>query len=136
MQDHSPLSPEERRKQLASLSAAYGRDVAVKLQHRIDPWDFAGRVLRSVEALVPGAITRIAPTKYPMCRKAWELEVEHHGRSLESLAWGIYTDAIVRYLGADPARHMAIGLGYGLERLAAIRYDIDDIRRVELAKVG
>ena len=105
-------------------------------QHRIDPWDFAGRVLRSVEALVPGAITRIAPTKYPMCRKAWELEVEHHGRSLESLAWGIYTDAIVRYLGADPARHMAIGLGYGLERLAAIRYDIDDIRRVELAKVG
>jgi membrane protein len=44
MQDHSPLSPEERRKQLASLSAAYGRDVAVKLQHRIDPWEVVKRV--------------------------------------------------------------------------------------------
>ena len=31
MQDHSPLSPEERRKQLASLSAAYGPDAAKKL---------------------------------------------------------------------------------------------------------
>jgi RNA polymerase sigma factor (sigma-70 family) len=105
-------------------------------QARINHWDFAGRVLRSVEALIPGAITRIAPTTYPMCRQAWELEIEHHGRSAEVLAWGIYSDAIVRHLGADPARHLAIGLGYGLDRLAAMRYDIDDIRRVELARVG
>jgi membrane protein len=44
MQDHSPLSPEERRKQLASMSAAFGRDVAVKLQHRIDPWEVIKRI--------------------------------------------------------------------------------------------
>jgi tRNA synthetases class II core domain (F) len=105
-------------------------------QARISPWDFAGRVLRSVEALIPGAISRIAPTTYPMCRQAWELAIEHHGRSLEVLAWGVYSDAIVRHLGADPERQMAIGLGYGLDRLAAMRYDIDDIRQVELARVG
>jgi hypothetical protein len=44
MQDHSPLSPEERRKQLASMSAAFGRDVAVKLQRRIDPWEVIKRI--------------------------------------------------------------------------------------------
>jgi membrane protein len=44
MQDHSPLSPEERRKQLASLSAAYGKDVAEKLRHRLDPWEIVKRV--------------------------------------------------------------------------------------------
>ncbi len=44
MQDHSPLAPEERRKQLASVSAAFGRDVAEKLRHRIDPWEVIKRV--------------------------------------------------------------------------------------------
>jgi len=44
MQDHSPLSPEERRKQLASLSAAFGKDVAEKLRHRIDIWEVIKRV--------------------------------------------------------------------------------------------
>jgi len=48
MQDHSPLSPEERRKQLATLSAAFGPDVAQKLKRRIDPWEVIKRVLVGV----------------------------------------------------------------------------------------
>ena len=44
MQDHSPLSPEERRKQFASMSAAFGRDVAEKLQKRAHWWDVIKRV--------------------------------------------------------------------------------------------
>jgi membrane protein len=44
MQDHSPLSPEERRKQFASMSAAFGRDVAEKLQHRAHWWEVIKRV--------------------------------------------------------------------------------------------
>ena len=52
------------------------------------------------------------------------------------MAWGVYTDRIVRHLGADPARHVAIGIGYGLERLAMLKYDIDDIRKVETAQVA
>jgi RNA polymerase sigma-70 factor (ECF subfamily) len=103
---------------------------------RVSPWDLAGRLLRTVDLVLPGSTSRIVPTKYPMCRQAWELEVEHDGRSLEVLAWGIYTDTIVRHLGGDPARHVAVGAGCGLDRLAALRYGIDDIRRVELARVG
>ena len=44
MQDHSPLSPEERRKQFASLSAAFGRDVAEGLQRRAQWWEVIKRV--------------------------------------------------------------------------------------------
>ncbi|GAA4746410.1 hypothetical protein GCM10023264_10020 [Sphingomonas daechungensis] len=44
MQDHSPLSPEERRKQLASLSAAYGRDAAERVKPRIVAWEVIKRV--------------------------------------------------------------------------------------------
>jgi membrane protein len=48
MHDHSPLSPEERRKQLASMSAAFGRDVAEKLQQRSHWWDIIKRVVVGV----------------------------------------------------------------------------------------
>ena len=44
MQDHSPLAPEERRKQLASMSAAFGRDVAEKLRPHEYPLEVIKRV--------------------------------------------------------------------------------------------
>jgi phenylalanyl-tRNA synthetase alpha chain len=71
-----------------------------------------------------------------MCRQAWELEIEQDGRWYEVLAWGVFIDRIVRHLGADPSTHTAIGVGHGLERLAMLRYGIDDIRKVEGARVA
>ena len=44
MQDHSPLAPEERRKQQASLAAAFGTDVAEKLK----PGAYGFEVLKRV----------------------------------------------------------------------------------------
>lgn len=101
----------------------------------IDAWQLAGKVLRSVDLLVPGSAVRIVPTKYPMCTQAWELEVELDGNWTEVLAWGIYTPSIVSRLGADPDLVSAVGVGYGLERLAMLRYRIDDVRKIELASI-
>ena len=103
---------------------------------RLDPWRVTGQVLESVEAVLPGRSVRITPTSYTMCRQAWELGVEVDGEWSEVLAWGVFSDAIVRHLGADPETQIAIGVGYGLERLAMLRYGIDDIRKVEAARVA
>jgi RNA polymerase sigma-70 factor (ECF subfamily) len=103
---------------------------------RLDRWVMASRVLRSVDALFPGSQVKIVPTHYPMCAQAWELEVEHEGRWVEVIAWGVFTDRVVRHLGGDPALHTAIGVGHGLERLAMLRFGIDDIRKVEGARVA
>jgi RNA polymerase sigma factor (sigma-70 family) len=73
--------------------------------------------------------------QYPMCRQAWDLEVEEGDRWVELVAWGIFSDRVVRHLGGDPDRQTAAGVGYGLERLAMLRYGIDDIRKVEVASV-
>jgi RNA polymerase sigma-70 factor (ECF subfamily) len=102
----------------------------------VDGWRLTMMVLQSVDAVLPGSTVRIVPTKYAMCSQAWELEVEVDGQLHEVIAWGVFTDRIVRHLGADPARHVAVGAGYGLERLAALRYGIDDIRKIDSATVA
>jgi RNA polymerase sigma-70 factor (ECF subfamily) len=103
---------------------------------RLDPWQMTGRVLRSVDQALPGRTVKIVPTAYAMCRQAWELEVDDDGRWNEVLAWGIYSDHIVCHLGGDPQRHIAVGVGYGLERLAMLRYGIDDARKIDVASVA
>jgi phenylalanyl-tRNA synthetase alpha subunit len=103
---------------------------------RLDAWLMTGRVLRSTDAVLPGRPVKIVPTTYPMCVQAWDLEVEDDGHWFELMAFGVFTDAIVRHVGGDPERHIAVGVGYGLERLAMMRYGIDDIRRIEMASVA
>ena len=102
----------------------------------LDPWRATGQVLQSVEAVLPGRSVRITPNRYAMCSQAWELDVDCDGQWFEVLAWGVFTDRVVEHLGGDPAVHTAIGVGYGLERLAMLRYGIDDIRKVEAARVA
>ena len=103
---------------------------------RLDAWQMTARVLQSVDRVLPGRTVKIVPTKYAMCRQAWELEVETDGRWFEVLAWGVFTDRIVAHIGADPARHVAVGVGYGLERLAMLRYGVDDIRKLDVTNVA
>jgi len=102
----------------------------------LDPWRMTGLVLQSINLLLPGRSVKIVPTAYPMCSQAWDLEVEDDGRWSEVLAWGVFTDKIVRHLGGDPQLHTAVGVGYGLERLAMLRYGIDDIRKIDMASVA
>ncbi len=103
---------------------------------KLDPWEVTGRILQCVDGLFPGRQLKIVPTHFPMCTQAWELEIEHDGRWYEALAWGVFTDSIVRHIGGDPAVHRAIGVGHGLERLAMLRYGIDDIRKIDGARVA
>ena len=103
---------------------------------RLDQWQMTARVLQSVDRILPGRTVKIVPTQYAMCTQSWELEVETDGHWSEVLAWGVFTDRIVSHLGGDPKRQTAIGVGYGLERLAMLRYGIDDIRKLDVANVA
>jgi RNA polymerase sigma-70 factor (ECF subfamily) len=103
---------------------------------RLDAWQVTARVLQSIDRVLPGRALKIVPTRYAMCSQSWELEIEQHGLWYETMAWGVYTDRIVRHLGGDPSRHVAVGVGYGLERVAMLKYGIDDIRKIETAQVA
>jgi RNA polymerase sigma-70 factor (ECF subfamily) len=103
---------------------------------RFDPWGMTGRVLQSIDRLLPGRAVKVVPAQYPMCSQAWDLEVEDDGVWREVLAWGVFTDRIVRHLGGNPEIHAAAGVGCGLERLAMLRYGVDDIRKIEGTRVA
>ena len=103
---------------------------------KLDPWQLTARVLQSVDRALPGRAVKIAPVEYPMCSRAWDVEIDENGEWVEVLGCGIFTDRIVRHLGGDPTRHIAMGVGYGLERLAMLRYGIDDIRKIDVARVA
>ena len=103
---------------------------------KLDPWQLTGRVLQSLDRTLPGRAVKIMSVQYPMCSRAWELEVDENGEWVEVLAWGVFTDRIVTHLGGDPTRHTAVGVGYGLERFAMLRYGIDDIRKIDVTRVA
>jgi RNA polymerase sigma factor (sigma-70 family) len=105
-------------------------------REKLDPWQLTGRVFESVDRTLPGRPVKIMPVQYPMCARAWELAVDENGEWVEVLAWGVFTDRIVMHLGGDPTRHTAMGVGYGLERFAMLRYDIDDVRKIDVARVA
>ncbi len=103
---------------------------AIDERAELEPWDFAGRILSAIDRVLPRAELRVTPTEYPMCRRAWSLDVLRGTEWFELLAWGEYADWVLRGIGADPERHSALGAGVGLERLAALKYGIDDIRKM------
>jgi RNA polymerase sigma-70 factor (ECF subfamily) len=105
-------------------------------REKLDQWQLTARVLQSVDLTLPGRAVKIMPVDYPMCSRAWEIEVNENGEWVEVLAWGVFTDRIVSHLGGDPTRHIAMGVGYGLERFAMLRYAIDDIRKIDVARVA
>jgi RNA polymerase sigma factor (sigma-70 family) len=105
-------------------------------REKMDPSQMKARVLQAMDRTLPGRALRITSVHYPMCSSAWELGVEENGEWVEVLACGVFTDRIVSHLGGNPARHAAMGVGYGLERFAMLRYGIDDIRKIDVARVA
>jgi phenylalanyl-tRNA synthetase alpha chain len=101
-----------------------------------DTWTFAGRVLDAVDRVLPRSEVRVTPTEYPMCARAWSLDVRREDEWVEIMAWGEYADWVVRAVGGDPVRQIALGAGFGLERVAGLRYGIDDIRKLATAHVA
>lgn len=102
----------------------------------LDVWWFAGRILDAVDRLLPRSEIRVTPTDYPMCERAFSLDVRRIDDWYEVMAWGQYAPWVVRAMGADPGEQVALGAGFGLERCAMLRYGIDDIRKVATARVA
>ena len=76
---------------------------------------------------------RFRPSYFPFTEPSAEIDMMFEtgplkGRWLEISGAGQVHPAVIRNFGFDPERHIGFAFGSGLDRLAMLRYGIDDLR--------
>lgn len=127
------ISDEENRTRLHAFHQAE----VLWIEEGLSEWSIMAPFAAFIEALNVDARLRIEPADYSLyCERGWQISAQWQGHDWHTLAgWGRMKPGVVERLGYDPARVKAVGLAFGLERLAMLRYGIDDIRMVEAERV-
>ncbi|MFA6107739.1 MAG: sigma-70 family RNA polymerase sigma factor [Candidatus Latescibacterota bacterium] len=121
----------------ATRLLAFHQAEALWIEEGLDEWQAMGSTVGLVERLSGGGRLRITQVEYQLySRRGWEVDVEWPGQGWSGVCgMARYADEVTERLGHNPSRCAAAGLGVGLDRLACLRYGIDDIRKVAAARV-
>ena len=72
---------------------------------------------------------RFRPSYFPFTEPSAEVDVlSESGRWLEVLGCGMVHPNVLTGVGVDPEKYSGYALGFGVERLAMLRYGVDDLR--------
>ena len=72
---------------------------------------------------------RFRPSYFPFTEPSAEVDIlAESGRWLEILGCGMVHPNVLRNVGLDPGAWSGYAFGMGVERLAMLRYDVDDLR--------
>jgi phenylalanyl-tRNA synthetase alpha chain len=72
---------------------------------------------------------RFRPSYFPFTEPSAEVDVlSEQGRWLEILGCGMVHPNVLSYVGIDPEEFTGYAFGVGVERLAMLRYGVDDLR--------
>ncbi len=75
------------------------------------------------------ATIRLRPSYFPFTEPSAEVDVlSESGRWLEILGCGMVHPAVLRNTGIDPEHYQGYAFGMGVERLAMLRYGVEDLR--------
>ena len=101
-----------------------------------DEWAMMGPITRWLDKLLPEARIRVEQMDFEMYTdRGWAVSVLWEDVWEPVLGFARFRDEIVRAVGRDPKKVAAVGVGMGLERIACLKYGIDDVRKVEAAQV-
>jgi phenylalanyl-tRNA synthetase alpha chain len=73
---------------------------------------------------------RFRPSFFPFTEPSAEVDVQWKGRWLEILGCGMVDPNVLKAVGYDPEVYTGFAAGMGVERLAMVLHQIDDIRRL------
>jgi phenylalanyl-tRNA synthetase alpha chain len=71
---------------------------------------------------------RFRPSFFPFTEPSFEVDVWFNGRWLELMGCGMVHPQVLRNVNIDPNEYSGFAFGAGIERLAMLKYDINDIR--------
>lgn len=92
--------------------------------------DLRGTIRALIDALFGEIPIRFRPSFFPFTEPSAEVDVEWNNRWLEVLGCGMIDPNVMKAVGYDPEVYTGFAAGLGVERLAMVQHEIDDIRRL------
>jgi phenylalanyl-tRNA synthetase alpha chain len=92
--------------------------------------DLRGTIRAFIDALFGDIPIRFRPSYFPFTEPSAEVDVEWKGQWLEVLGCGMIDPNVLEAVGYDPEVYTGFAAGLGVERLAMVQHEIDDIRRL------
>ena len=92
--------------------------------------DLRGTIKVFLEAMFGDVPIRFRPSFFPFTEPSAEVDVQWKGRWLEVLGCGMVDPNVLKAVGYDPEIYTGFAAGFGVERLAMVLHQIDDIRRL------
>lgn len=92
--------------------------------------DLKGTVRTFVEELLGECPVRFRPSYFPFTEPSAEVDVQWQGRWLELGGCGMVDPNVFKAVGYDSETLTGFAWGFGIERVAMVIHQIDDIRRL------
>ncbi|MBD1913333.1 MULTISPECIES: phenylalanine--tRNA ligase subunit alpha [unclassified Leptolyngbya] len=92
--------------------------------------DLRGTLKVFLEAMFGDIEIRFRPSYFPFTEPSAEVDVRWKGRWLEVMGCGMVDPNVLKAVGYDPEVYTGFAAGLGVERIAMVLHQIDDIRRI------
>ena len=111
---------------------AFSQIEGLAVDRRITMGDLAGTIDEFVRAFFGGEVkSRLRPSYFPFTEPSAEFDISRpDGSWLELGGCGMVHPNVLRNCGVDPEVWQGFAFGFGIDRLAVMRYQIDDIREL------
>jgi phenylalanyl-tRNA synthetase alpha chain len=111
---------------------AFNQIEGLVIDRGITMGDLAGTIDSFVHAFFGGEVnTRLRPSYFPFTEPSAEFDISlPDGSWLELGGCGMVHPNVLRNCGIDPDEWQGFAFGFGIDRLAVMRYQLDDIREL------
>jgi len=92
--------------------------------------DLKGTIREFLQQLFGEVPIRMRPSFFPFTEPSAEVDLQWNGRWLEIMGCGMVDPNVLKAVGYDPEVYTGFAGGFGVERLAMVLSQIDDIRRL------
>ena len=109
---------------------AFNQIEGLAVDRSITMGDLAGTIDEFVRAFFGGEVkSRLRPSYFPFTEPSAEFDIARpDGSWLELGGCGMVHPNVLRNCGIDPEEWQGFAFGFGIDRLAVMRHEIDDIR--------
>lgn len=111
---------------------AFSQIEGLAVDRGITMGDLAGTIDEFVKAFFGGEVkSRLRPSHFPFTEPSAEFDISRpDGSWLELGGCGMVHPQVLRNCGIDPEEWQGFAFGFGIDRLAVMRYGLDDIREL------